>query len=539
MQRPTYKSRRYLSDDAAPGYTLPQEGVPWYLNIGRVLAVVPVVITVILGFVYLNAPADVSQQFVVLTGRLTRNMWHPNGYAITQDNGTEYTRLYYCMMDSSIGGEMCGSKSPVVDFQQCMQSVYDCNPSSDRTWPRDYGFLSCLQNNFNVSQRQTNVFLACLDSSEGVMNEVFETLDSPYFLGSYNYVAFLLSGLTVMSSFVVATAGGVYRGNAISTTQQNHISGINPLSWWCISVSLVWNLVGALWAFGMAVTQKALFFGDYPVTIWTSGLLLSVFALATGYFASYIIEFAFDWPVAQAGPQAPSEVVARYTAIQRVGVYKTDPLVDSKTTDADWHIIAPLMVRTFGWCWLLTDGLIFVGLLQPQSSIINSYAVRVYFSVTLARLFQLVSAYFANKAYINRSIVADKWSNTTDPREFGAHMVCLFAHFASLPLILDSLYHSAWPQKLYTDAVTGVSANNGLWLFIILVGAMPELVRLFILLYVSFRNPGVDSILFFHEVLFFWDWATRVLVVIIVLATATANLHDAQASMRDFNQLFL
>jgi hypothetical protein len=541
MQRPTFKARRYLSVKGE--YIMPHKDIPWYLNMGLPLAAIPVVITMVVGFIYLTAPADVSQQFVVFTGRLTRNMGHPNGYVVTPDNGTEYTRLYYCMMDSGIASDKCGSKSPVVDFQECVQSVHDCNPSSDRAWPRDYSFLSCLQSNFNVSQRQTNVFLACLDSSEGVMNEVFETPDSNYFLGSYNYVAFLLGGLAVMSSFVVATAGGVYFGNPIAISTNGHISGINPLSWWCVSVAFVWNFSGLCWALGMAYIQKAVLFGDYPVSLWTAGLLLSVFAIATGYFFSYLIEYIYDRVnnnagYSQVGPEQ-GEVDSRYPRSQRVGIKRGDPLVGEDATDYDWQVIAPLMVRTFGWCWLLADGLIFVGLLQPQSSIINSYAVRVYFGVTLARLFQLVSSYFANQAYINRSTNPEKWSNATDPKEFGAHMVCLFAHLASLPLLLDSLYHSGWSQKLYTDAVTGVSANNALWLFLILIGVLPELVRMGILLYVSFSNPSVDSILILHELLFAWDWITRALVVVIVVATATPNLRDAQASMRTFNQLFL
>jgi hypothetical protein len=539
MQRPTYKSRRYLSGPA-DGFAQPQGGVPWYLNIGRVLVFIPVVITIVVGFIYLNAPEDVAQQFVVLTGRLTRNMWHPNGYAVAQDNATEHTRLYYCMMDSSIGSNLCGSKAPVVDFQQCMQSVYDCWPSADRGWPRDYSFLNCLQSNFNVSQRQTNVFLACLDSSEGVMNEVFESLDSTYFLGSYNYVAFLISGLTIMSSFVVATAGGVYRGDPIMTNKRNHITGLAPLSWWCLLVAFVWNLVGAFWALGMAVTQKALFFGNYPVTIWTAGLLLSVFAVAAGFFGSYMVEFAADRGDYQAVPEEGQMAAAsRFVRIQRVGIRKMDPLVPEGASERDWQIITPLMVVFFGWCWVVSDGLIFVGLLQPQSSIINSYVVRIYFAVSFARLFQVVSSYFANQGYINRSINAEKWSNSTDPKEFGAHMVCLFAHLASLPLLLDGLYHAGWAQKLYAEAVSGIDAISSLWLLIILVGILPEVVRMGILLYVSFSNPPVERILALHEFLFFWDWAARALVVVIAVATATTNLKDAQASMRAFNQLFL
>ena len=531
MQRPT--QNQYLARKSGGTYNLPHEDIPWYMNVGLLLSAAPVLITVIVGLVFLTASAEIAQQYVVFTGRLTREMKHPNGYRVTPDNGTQYTRLYYCMMDSGIGSDKCGDKAPVFDFQQCARAFYSCDLMADQTWPQDYGFLQCLQTNYNVSLRQTNVFMECLESTEGVMTQVFENMASTYFLGSYNYVAFLVSGLTIMSSFVVATAGGVYRGNPLNTNAHRHIKGINPLSWPCILVALVWNLGGLIWALSMAVTQKSLF-GNYPVTIWTSGLLLIFFTGATGYFLTYFVEYLYDRFMPSEGKNL------RSAFFQRIGVIDTDPLVTESSEDYDWRVVAPLMVRTFGWCWVFTDGLIFVGLLQPQSSPINSFVVRVFYSVTLARLFQLVSAYFANQAYINRSIGSEsKFSNQTNPKEFGAHMVTLFAYLASLPLLADSLYHSWWAAKYYSEGVTTSGASVGLWLFLFLIGIGPELVRIGILLFASFYNTNVGNILFAHELLFLWDWAARALVVVIVLATTTGNLKDAQASLRDYMGLFV
>jgi predicted RNA-binding protein YlqC (UPF0109 family) len=79
------------------------------------------------------------------------------------------------------------------------------------------------------------------------------------------------------------------------------------------------------------------------------------------------------------------------------------------------------------------------------------------------------------------------------------------------------------------DGVTTSGASAGLWLFLFLIGIAPELVRIGILLFASFYNTNVGNILFAHELLFLWDWAARALVVVIVLATTTGNLKDAQA----------
>jgi len=75
-------------------------------------------------------------------------------------------------------------------------------------------------------------------------------------------------------------------------------------------------------------------------------------------------------------------------------------------------------------------------------------------------------------------------------------------------------------------------------MYLVLIGILPEVVRSGILLYVSLYPTKAGDILFAHELLFLWDWVARALVVVIVLATATANLKDAQGALRDYNQLF-
>jgi hypothetical protein len=545
MQQHQYRARYYLNANGA--YTLPHEKIAFYLNPGLFIPAIPVLTTLIMGFVYLFAPEEVTQQFVVFTGRLTRDLTIPNGYPVTLDNGTEYTRLYYCMMDSGIGNNICGSHSPVYDYTTCIQAVHNCEPDMNKTWPRDHGFLQCLQSNFNVSMRQTNVFLTCLDSSEGLMSEVFENMDSKAFLGSYNYISLLITSLAVMSSFVVATAGGIYRGNMITVNSSKHIKGINPLSWGCILVALIWNIAGFAWSFGMHFIKDSAF-KHYPLTGCTVALTMGAFTLASGFFISYFIHYLFPGPNQSStdAPAPPPEQGAPVSSYrpqpwmrgQRIGVQNTDPLVEENATDYDWKIITPLMVRTFAWCWVFTDGLLFLGLVQPQASILNSYAIRIFFGIILARLLQLVSSYFANLAYINRSIENDRWSNTTDPREFGAHMVVIFAYLASIPVLIDSLFHFGWAYTYADQAVTGTAARTTFFLFIILIGALPELCRIALLAWVSLNKPEVGSVLFAHELIFLWDWAARAIVVVVAIVTASSNLRDAQYDLKEYFFMF-
>jgi len=102
-------------------------------------------------------------------------------------------------------------------------------------------------------------------------------------------------------------------------------------------VALIWNFGGLVWALAMAVTEKSAF-GNYPVTVWTSGLLLVLFTAATGYFLTYFVEYLYDMYAAP-GDKALGKTASPF--FQRVGVVAGDPLVPEGATEYDWKVIAP------------------------------------------------------------------------------------------------------------------------------------------------------------------------------------------------------
>lgn len=539
--------------------------------LGVVLSFLAVLLTLVLSFVFVMAPKDLSSQFIVYTGQLTRE-WGPiNGYPVTISNATSYTRLYYCMMDSDIGKEKCGNKSPVVDYQECIESLHDCGMSLSGGWPRDYGFLTCLQGHFNVTVTQTNQFLTCLDSSEGVMVEVFQNSASSAFLGSYNYVALLLTALTVMSSFVVGTGGGIFSGGKISESEAGHIRGLSPLSYYFVGIAFVWNFAGLI-AVLLLDFSKTSPVEDFPVTLWTTFLTLGVMAMGTAFFGTYLVEWLSDlyWgandmhnysqvaPESSGGdPSAPMVTASRASfggtrqrfasrsgcplAAPRAGSgYLGVQLSSGAATDDNWRRIGPVMAQTFAWCWVIVDGILFVGMLHPQTSVLNSYAVRVFFSITSARLLQLSYAYFFNAAFFNGSIdPSTRWTNKASPKEFGVQVTSLFVYLASLPCLVDAVYHFAWSLPYLAESVPSGRGKDLMIMFIVLIVALPEFLRCALLVGLSVMRIDAPYILAILEFIFAWDWITRAIMIISTLATVSAELRDEQAVLTDFKLLFI
>ena len=221
------------------------------------------------------------------------------------------------MLDASIARESngaCSTQKTIGTYETCIRNAApNCEAQSDLTWPRDYGFLRCIQSRFDMSLHQTSLFLACLDSSPGPTAASLQTLDSSVFMGSYNYASLLLTALTVLCSFIVLTAGGVYfAGNLkLNPNWDNHIEGgflyfWTPFSFALITVGFIWNLAGFIASVVVAFLPDHVG-NTYPTTDWTSILTIAIFLLATAYFFVYFWEYAtFDkwrWGSTPAAPQ--------------------------------------------------------------------------------------------------------------------------------------------------------------------------------------------------------------------------------------------
>ena len=125
----------------------------------------------------------------------------------------------------------------------------NCELESDFFWPRDYGFLNCVQSVLGLSAHSSKLFLSCLDSAEGVMLHSIQTPASMTFLGSFNQGALLLAPGAVIASLMVFTNCGLFATDDVRVNGLT-LQGYDPLSFHsnaaaCV-VTFVW-LVFTFW----------------------------------------------------------------------------------------------------------------------------------------------------------------------------------------------------------------------------------------------------------------------------------------------------
>ena len=265
--------------------------------LGLVGAVIAVGITVSL------QDGALSSQTIVLTGVRTRDWNAPNAYSMHGRLEDEHTRLYACMKQSKfVGGSSASLSSSLEDYRIQMIKFFgarNCDSESDNSYPRDYGFLECITAKLALTVNDRHLFLACLDTTEGVMVESIQTPASRAFLGSYNQVAMLLVSAASLVTFVVFMSGGFLMNEAVYMKGLS-IQGYSPLSIWsnlfALIVAVVWMGLAFFYAFPpvnvWSDVKAQAGYKSFPNTPWTGYLASFWFFSLVLYFTYFLAQ---DW----------------------------------------------------------------------------------------------------------------------------------------------------------------------------------------------------------------------------------------------------
>lgn len=272
-----------------------------------------------INFSMLNS--DVSSQMVVLTGHRTRDWSTANSYSMHPSGEDRLTRLYVCMQSAGIKNPDDPTYSSLGDFRDKAKKKVDCGAESDGGWPRDYGFLRCIQDNYNADFHQSNVFLKCLDLTEGFMVETIQTPASTLFLGSFNFVALLIASMGIMASFLLFTAGGFFTEAGLNTdmmfVKEGDVEKWVPSSYIYVAASQGWAPLAALpmwlafaWSFFLFGASMFYTFpaknlwsdivstdggsNTLPGTPWTGYMCAGTSLMMTVYFSSCLVEWYGD-----------------------------------------------------------------------------------------------------------------------------------------------------------------------------------------------------------------------------------------------------
>lgn len=306
-------------------------GIAFSVAVTVIITVAMVGCTVAFAYILSSKDNYTSSQMLVLTGRRTRDWTTTHSYSMNVFGNDPHTRLYVCM--KSAGVSVSDTTIESIGAYRSEAKKKDCTLESDGGWPRDIGFLRCIQKKFGMTFRQSNLFLSCLDHTEGTMVESIQTDTSSLFLGSYNFVALLIVAMGVMTAFFIFTASGWFVSEAlwgsIEQIEQDPAGNVvlngerlptmikAPVvysyvasHWEWVPLAALPNFLALLWSmvlFGASMwftyPQRGMW-GDtvsidggqssFPGTPWTGNICSGVTLLMFMYFASCLWEWWSD-----------------------------------------------------------------------------------------------------------------------------------------------------------------------------------------------------------------------------------------------------
>lgn len=223
---------------------------------------------------------------------------------VNKDRSYRFGHYLECMYTARMADKTCSPSLTFNDYAYCLTNTSAVVTALDQCasfptvggvyyhWPTPEEYLGCLWNNpllQNSESRRAsqNVFRACVDKSLWPFFEIPQGIDTPVFMGAYNWGLLLLTGFVVMTSFGVYQVS--YQEEGAVTNGETGMYMRLGLLW--SGISLLWNIAffGVLLAVafrGSGEFQKS---GGLPTTSSTTFVTFLVLGAAVLYFLSIVI----------------------------------------------------------------------------------------------------------------------------------------------------------------------------------------------------------------------------------------------------------
>lgn len=389
-------------------------------------------------------------------------------------------------------------------------------PAYDRLW-------QCASGVLPTTRDQALAYQECVPLSAWPALDELQSVYSPFFLGSYNRLFLLIVAAWVITSFAVFT---LWFGDSQTNNSGKPLELLGRTGILLAGFCALWNAVGATVLVSAASFQGGDKQNGLAMTLQT--LLVSglVVVLASAYFLQEFWEQMFTGPnegyssPLRAGPKnryefrgIPLAPLAGYARVQN----SKEPLSDEQS--------APLLVAPWSDVWLLTDGLLFLGVVGTSPDVVTAEVGRVFLAVTYAAAAHtafvrlLYEGRFSEAATESQKGPANASAATSD-----ATGIRIMAYFAQMA-ILGFVGVTAW-------LVFPRYAQSGLIVsFVVLTLIIPPLLWFILSLCVEYQVWPSLSITTITQVAFIYHALIRVAFIAVVLTTATADA-DNNATLR-------
>ena len=205
-------------------------------------------------------------------------------------------------------------------------------------------------------------------------------------------------------------------------------------------------------------------------------------------------------------------------------------------------VLIPVLIPIFATMLVFVDGPLFVGMITPQHSPLQEGVAFVFIGIILARVAQVVTYKFMSGAFFTKDEIEDTSASSMmnfrrdDPKKFALRVIVLFTYMGSLVLLFIPLYHMMISND-YFNTLKDVGSNiqNVQIFFLIIVAVCPEVVRIVIISLMWYRYvQSARSKLLAFQILFAWEWISRIIFVCIALFGVPPHLQDSSNNVLKF-----
>ena len=356
-----------------------------------------------------------------------------------------FSHYFECMDTAQMADSICGKTDSVGDYTTCLKNdtrtnaaLTACNALStslSQPWPSSEEYLQCLfrfPSMYNSESRRAseNVFRACLAKSMWPFFEVQQGIDTPLFLGAFNWIILLSVGLLCLTSFAVYTA---------SPWELGKVNRGEPTYY--MRMGTLWSSISTLWIFGFLVAFFVVAFrdgstfetsdeGGIPTTSSTSVISILTLGAYFFYFLSELVDsrdYSYFIHVHQyvknrfhkhnGYTEVPDGETDEYGKVTRVpaerkphndaqlGVPLPDKIHPQSNKDEDWireYEISAVDVAKYytpallpAWAdGMLADPCIFLGIAGASGHLTTDQAWNIFFLVLLYRFLNMLIARF-------------------------------------------------------------------------------------------------------------------------------------------------
>ena len=466
-------------------------------------------------------------------------------------------------LDSVISRDLMqaiASVSNTIGIPGCLRQVdnspgvlHDITPVYDALW-------MCTAGLIHTESSNRHAFDQCIPQTAWPTLDVMQTPYTSTFLGSYNQHFVYITGMWLMCSFAVYSAW--LKVESAPTANGKPLSLFSRAGKVLVTFCVVWNVAAVIMVLVRGFT-KASDANNFPMTIQT--VIVTLFFAVKGviyfgreaweifYYSGGVFQGANKQPAATGEigtvrPQNSRYITYRQDnglgAFMRVpGMYteNPEPLLETEQ-------YTPILVPAWSDCWVICDGLLFLGIVGTSTDVVTADVVMCFIYVFAAAVAHSSFIRLLDQGYINevpsmvdgykdtykenkfRSVAYSELSTSADYKkeDLARQGLRVMAMVADIATLLFSLIY--WYLAFSRYATEPI-----IFSYVVLSSVLPCLAWVIFNLLLDFEYI-YNYLIYPAQYIFMYNVAIRSIFAFVIVSILTT---DAKATFSDDNSLRL